>query len=355
MAQRIRVAVAGVGNCCSALVQGIHYYANESKPMEGLPNPNIGGYRPGDIEVVAAFDVDRRKVGRDLSEAIFNEPNNCDKLYEVPKLGVKVLRGPLLDGASGMLADAILISDEAEVDVAQALRESRAEVLINLLPAGTDEASKFYAEEALKAGCGFINATPTAIVCDPRYAKRFEGVGVPLVGDDVMSQIGGTVLHKNLLEFLSERGVKILHTYQLDVGGGLETLNTLEPSRRALKRSIKTAAIESALPDGTEIVAGTTDYVDFMKNSRVSYYWIEGRYFMGAPVEIDIYLRTTDAPNSSSIIIDSIRAVKIAREKGVGGPLTSLCAYGYKRAPVKARTEEARRWLHEFIEGKRER
>ena len=356
MTRKIRVAIAGVGNCCSALVQGVHYYADENRAaVEGVPNLDVGGYKVSDVEFAAAFDVDRRKVGRDLSEAIFCEPNNYDKVYEVPHLGVKVARGPLLDGATGMLTDMIPISEEPEADVAGVLKESRTEVLISLLPTGADGASKFYAEEALRAGCGFINATPTVIACDPRYARMFDEARLPLVGDDIMSQIGGTVLHRNLLEFLTERGVKVLHTYQLDVGGGLENYNTLEPSRRALKRRVKTSTIESALPYSAEIVAGTTDYVDFMKNSRASYYFIDGRYFLGAPVEIDIYLRTIDAPNSGSIILDSIRGVKVALDRGIGGSLTSLCAYGYKSTPVKAKTEESQRWFLEFIEGKRER
>ncbi|MEM3737634.1 MAG: inositol-3-phosphate synthase [Candidatus Bathyarchaeia archaeon] len=355
MGKKIRTAVVGVGNCCSAFTQAVHYYALAGNSLEGIPNPDIRGYKLGDIELVAAFDIDKRKVGRDLSEAIFAAPNNYDKVCEVPYAGVRVVKGPVLDGATGMLAGAILLSDEPEADVVSVLKESRTEVLVNLLPAGAEEASRFYAEASLKAGCGFINATPTAIACDPRYARRFEEAGLPLVGDDLMSQIGGTVLHKKLLEFLVERGVKVMHTYQLDVGGSLETYNTLEPSRRALKRAVKTDAIESILPYNAEIVAGTTDYVDFLKNSRVSYYWIEGRYFLGAPFEIDIYLRTADAPNCCSVLFDSIRGVKVALERRIGGPLISLCAYGYKRAPVKGKTDEALRWFREFIEGKRER
>jgi myo-inositol-1-phosphate synthase len=239
--------------------------------------------------------------------------------------------------------------------VAEVLRNSGAEVVVNFLPAGADEASKFYAGESVKAECAFINATPSPIATNPSFSRKFEEAKLPVIGDDIMSQIGGTIFHKNILEFLSKRGVKILNTYQLDIGGGMETYNTLELSRRMLKRQIKTETIKSALPYEADIIAGTTDYVDFMENSRTSYFWIKGQYFLDTPVEIDIYLRTMDAPNSGTIIIDSIRAAKLALLRGVGGPLTSVCAYGYKSPPIRAKIDEAQKWFIEFLEGKRQR
>jgi len=349
--EKIRVAVVGVGNCCSALVQGV-FCRDEDKI---LPHPDIGGYGVNDIEFAAAFDVDERKVGKDLGEAIFSEPNNFMKVFNVPRLNIPVFMGHVLDGADGILGNAIRVAKEKPVDVAKVLVERKVDVVVNFLPTGVVEASRFYANEALKAGCAFINATPTPIATDKGFAEEFENAGLPLIGDDVMSQIGGTVLHKNLLEFLNLRGVKLLKSYQIDVGGGMESYNTLEPSRRSLKRKIKTDTIKHSIPYKVEVVAGTTDYVDFMKNSRTSYFWINGKYFLGMPVTIDLYLRTFDAPNSTPIILDSIRAAKIALERRVGGPLVSVCAYGYKNPPVKVSTYEAEKWFMEFVEGKREK
>lgn len=350
--EKIRVAVVGVGNCCSALIQGV-FCQNEDLTI--LSHLDVGGYKIEDIEFVAAFDIDERKVGKDLSEAIFSEPNNFRKILEVSYLNVPVLMGHVFDGVEGLLKNIIKVSKEKPVDVAKTLVEKKVEVVVNFLPTGVKEASKFYAEEALKAGCAFVNATPTPLATDKSFAERFEKAGVPLVGDDVMSQIGGTILHKNLLEFLSLRGVKIINSYQVDVGGGMESYNTLEPSKRSLKRKVKTEIIRSVLPYEVEVIAGTTDYVDFMENVRTSYLWINGKYFLGSPITIDLYLKTFDAPNSTPIILDSIRAAKLALDRKVGGPLISVCAYGYKQPPVKTSVYEAEKWFVEFIEGKRER
>jgi len=352
MSNRIRLAIVGVGNCCSALVQGIRFYS--SNPSD-LPHHDVGGYLPANIDIVAAFDIDERKVGEDLSQAIFSEPNNFKKICEVKDLGVTVQMGHILDGAEGMLNETIKGSGEKQVDVARVLIDRGAEVLVSFLPTGVDQASRFYAEEALKAGCAFINAAPSPIVNNKLYVEKFEKARLPLIGDDVMSQIGGTVFHKNILEFLFRRGVKVKNTYQLDVGGGTETYNTLERSRNIIKRRIKTETIKSSLPYEAEIVAGTTDYVKFLENMRTSYFCIEGKYFLETPVKIDIYMETTDAPNSGSIIMDSIRAAKLALDRGVGGTLDSVCAYGYKRPPMRVSTIEAEDWFNEFIEGKRDR
>ena len=353
MAKKIRTAVVGVGNCCSALVQGVTYYSRRTPNV--FPYEKIGGYLPSDIEFVAAFDIDSRKVDRDLSEAIFSPPNNAPKSCDVPWLNVRVSKGPVLDGTSGLLGEIFEASPEPDADVSQTLESVKAEVVVNLLPTGCDRASIFYMEEALKAGCAFINATPTSMASDPEICRAFEKASLPIAGDDVMSQIGGTILHKNLLEFLAMRGVKILNSYQLDVGGGAENLNTLDEDRKALKGRIKSSAVKGPARYDAQIVTGTTDYVDFMNNRRASYFWIDGRYYLDTEVQIDICLRSMDAANSGTIIIDAIRATKLALERRIGGPLTSLSAYAFKNPPVKASIRDAENWFRGFIEGRRDR
>ncbi|KYH39934.1 MAG: Myo-inositol-1-phosphate synthase (INO1) [Candidatus Bathyarchaeota archaeon B26-2] len=332
---KIRVALAGVGNCASALIQGVEYYRRAEREEEaiGLRRLYLGGYHPKDIEFVCAFDVAAGKVGVDLSEAIFAPPNDTVKLVEVPKTGVKVLRGPLLDGVSEPLKNVIEVDESEEVDVAAALKESGAEMLLNILPSGAAEASKRYAEESLKAGCAFVNVTPTILASDPSWIRRFKEGGLPLVGDDLTDQVGATIIHKTLLEMLSERGVRISETYQLDVGGGTESLNTLERARD-LKRSIKTSSVGSVLPYRAEVVAGSTDYVDFLGNRRDSYFWLRGLYFGGVPMRLDIKLSTVDGPNAGSILLDVIRAVRVALSKGEAGHVLAISAYAFKR-PVK--------------------
>ncbi len=346
---RIKVAVVGVGNCCSALVQGVYAYRELGK-VEGLLHEKVGGYTPADIEFVAAFDVDARKVGRDLAEAIFAEPNCYEKIYDVPKIGVTVKMGEIKDSLGEFLSDCVEISKGPPVDVAEELRSTGAEVVVNLIPTGGVEASNWYAEQALKAGCAFINATPAEIAVSTEWASRYQEAGLPLVGDDVMDQIGATVLHRNLLEFLVRRGVVVEETYQLDIGGGLEALNTLQKDRGDLKRQVKTAAVKSAVPYEVPVVAGTTDYISFMRNSRNSYFWVKGRYFNGAPIKMDIILSTVDAPNAASVLVDVIRGVKVAMDKKMGGVILPLCAYGFKRSPKRISLDEAEKLLKEFLE-----
>ena len=348
----IHVALVGVGNCASALVQGVYMYSGAGEEAEGLAHPNLGGYRPEDVKFVAAFDVDARKVGRDLGEAIFAPPNTTPKFCDVPRLGVRVLRGPVLDGVGGHLRGIVQVSDVEECDVAEALRLSGADVVVNLLPSGAVEASKWYAGRALEAGCAFINATPTPIANDPNIAGKFRRMGLPLLGDDLMSQIGATILHKKLLSMLVRRGVRVVETYQLDVGGGTEALETLGRAREA-KREIKTSSVKSALPYTAPVVAGSTDYVGFLGNKRESYFWIQGTYFGRTPVRIDVKLSTFDGPNAGSVLLDSIRCAKIALDRGVGGPLISISAYAFKNPPEKVPPETAERWLEEFIRGER--
>ena len=349
---KIKVALVGVGNCASAIVQGVHYYKDAEKEEEavGLKNLFLGSYHPRDIEFVSAFDIETRKVGKDLSEAIFSPPNNTLKLIDVPKLDVPVLKGSVLDGVGDSVKDIIKIADAPEVDVAQKLKENNAEMVISLLPSGAIEASRWYAEEALEARCAFINATPVFIASDAAWSKRFGEAGLPLVGDDLVDQVGATALHKTLLRLLADRGVSISETYQLDVGGGTESLNTLERTRE-VKRIVKTKAVETALPYKTSIIAGSTDYVDFLQNRRDSYFWIKGLYFGRVPMQLDMRLNTVDAPNAGSVMYDVIRGVKIALDRGLAGPLLSVSAYAFKHPPQMMRLEEAERLFRKFIVG----
>jgi myo-inositol-1-phosphate synthase len=353
---RIHVALAGVGNCASALVQGINYYAgarNQEQAL-GLRYVSLGGYHPRDIEFVCAFDVEARKVGKDLSEAIFARPNNTLKFADVPKLGVNVSRGPTLDGLGTLTKKIIKEAKEPEVDVAEELKRSKAEILINFLPSGALKATEWYAEQALEAGCAFVNASPVSIASDTIWANRFKKAGLPVVGDDLADQVGSTAVHKTLLKLLSEQGVHINETYQLDVGGGTESLDTLDRTRE-LKRTVKTKSVESALPYKASVVAGSTDYVDFLENRRDSFFWIKGLYFGKVPMLLDLRLSTVDAPNAGSVLLDVIRAVKLALNRRIGGALTSVSAYAFKYPPRMATLQTSEQEFQEFVAGKRDR
>jgi len=348
---RIKVALIGVGNCASALIQGVQYYGNMEKGDDavGLRHLKLGGYHPKDIEFACAFDVAVGKVGKDLSEAIFKKPNNAPKFAEVPKLGVKVLKGPLLDGISEELREEIGVDFSNEVNVAESLRESGAEMAINLLPSGSIEASKRYAEEALKAKCAYVNATPTRIATDAGWVRRYEEAGLPVVGDDLTDQAGATMIHKTLLETLSKRGIRVSETYQLDVGGGTESMETLTRAKE-MKREIKTRAVETVLPYKASVVAGSTDYVDFLGNRRDSYFWIQGVYFGGTAVKMDIRLSTVDAPNAGSVLLDVVRAVKIALGRGEAGNIQPISTYAFKNPLKILPPEEADRLFEAFIQ-----
>ncbi|MEM3696590.1 MAG: inositol-3-phosphate synthase [Candidatus Bathyarchaeia archaeon] len=347
---KIKVALAGVGNCASALIQGLKYYSqceNEEESI-GLRHLFLGGFHPRDIQIVAAFDIDARKVGKDLSEAIFAQPNNAPKIVDVQPSNVIVQKGPVLDGVGEYTKNVVKISKELEVDVAETLKDKDAEMLLNLLPSGAAKASQWYAEQALKANCAFVNATPTFIASDAHWSKRFEDVELPLVGDDLMDQVGATTLHKALLKLLSMHGVRITETYQLDVGGGTESLDTLERTRD-LKRTVKTRSVEGALPYKAEVVAGSMDYVDFLQNRRDSYFWIRGLYFCKTPMQIDLKLSTVDAPNAGSVLLDVIRAVKIALENKMWGAILPICAYAFKHPPQMVSLETAEKMFKDFL------
>jgi len=335
---KIKVALVGVGNCASALVQGIQFYkdVDDKEQALGLRHLYLGGYHPRDIEFVCAFDVEERKVGKDLSKAIFAPPNNTLKLAEVPQLNVPVLKGPVLDGVGSYLKEIVKVSKSSESNVTQKLRDSKAEIVLNLLPSGAAKASRWYAENSLQASCAFINATPS------------------LIAGDAAWNVGSTILHKTLLKLLSERGVRISETYQLDVGGGTESLDTLERTRE-VKRAMKTKSVETTLPYKAAVVAGSTDYVDFLENRRDSFFWIQGLYFGRVPMRLDMRLSTVDAPNAGSVLFDVIRATKIASDRKVAGTLLSVSAYAFKHPLQLLHLDVADQWFEEFISGKRER
>jgi len=347
---KVKVALIGVGNCASAFIQGLLYYQKFTKPEDcvGLRNPVLAGLTPMDITVVAAFDVDARKVGRDLSEAIFATPNNAPKVTDVPTTGILVTKGSLLDGVGESTSAIIQVSKEQDADVVKVLRGTGAEVVINLLPSGAHDASMWYAEQALEAGCAFVNATPTFIASDPTWSKKFADAKLPLIGDDLVDQVGSTALHKTLLKLLSDNGVKIDETYQLDVGGGAESVDTMDRTRDA-KRQIKTETVAASLPYKAEVVAGSTDYVDFLQNKRDSYFWISGVYFCNAPMKIDLKFQTVDAPNAGSVLFDVVRAVKLALNKKLKGALEPVCAYGFKRPPKIVSLEVADKEFADFV------
>ena len=350
----IKVAIVGVGNVASALIQGVEYYKNARTEEEtaGLSHPDFAGYHINDIQFVAAFDVADTKVGFDLSEAIFAKPNNVMKFNEIPKTGIKVMKGPLLDGVDDILKSLVKVSDASDADVVKVLKDSGAEILVNLLPGSAEEATKYYADIALKAGCAFINGAPIPIASDLEWSKKFEEAGLPLVGDDIQDQLGSTVLHRSILQLLVSRGVRVDKSYQLDVGGGAESLDSHYRGRMR-KRGVKSEAISQDLPYDAPLVAGSSDFVEFMDNSRDSFFYINGRQFGGAPIKIDIRMEVTDGPNAGPILLDAIRGTKLALKRGLGGALESISAYGFKMPPTPTTMYRAERWVEEFLLGKR--
>jgi len=350
----IKVAIVGVGNVASALMQGVEYYKNAKTEEEiaGLNHPDFAGYHISDIQFVAAFDVADTKVGFDLSEAIYAKPNNVLKFNDIPKTGIKVLKGPLLDGVDDILKALVTVSDAPDADVVKVLNDSGAEILINLLPGSAEEATKYYADMALKAGCAFINGAPIPIASDLEWSKKYEEAGLPLVGDDIQDQLGSTVLHRAILQLLVSRGVRVDKSYQLDVGGGAESLDSHYRGRMR-KRGVKSEAISQDLPYDAPLVAGSSDFVSFMDNTRDSFFYIMGRQFGGAPIKIDIRMEVTDGPNAGPILLDAIRGTKLAIKRGLAGSLESISAYGFKMPPTPTTMYRAERWVEEFLLGKR--
>jgi len=368
MSKKVRLAIVGVGNCASSLVQGIFYYRDRNpEEYQGLMFPDIGGYKPSDIEVVCAWDVDARKVGKDVSEAIFAPPNCTTVFYpEVPKLGVKVRMGKVLDGVASHMRDfpqekSFVLAEEREdelEDVVSVLKETQADVLISYVPVGSEQASRFYAEACLKAGVAFVNAMPTFIVSDPEWGARFEKEGIPAVGDDIKSQLGATILHRALIQLFVDRGIPIKRTYQLNFGGNTDFLNMLERGRLKTKKVSKTEAVTSLIPYdiGWENVhIGPSDWVPWLKDKKIAYIRIEGEHFGGVPMSVEVKLEVEDSPNSAGSAIDAIRCAKLAKDRGIGGPLISISAYTMKHPPKQFPDYLARQMVLEFIEGKRER
>jgi myo-inositol-1-phosphate synthase len=359
----IRVAIAGVGNCASALVQGIEYYRDAGRlsgenGVPGLMHRDVGGYLPGDIEVVAAFDIDRRKVGLPLGEAIFSPPNCTLRFVEsVSAKGPVVRMGPMLDGVARHMRDfpedrTFLPSDESPCDVEAVLRDSGAEVLVNYLPVGSEEATRFYAEICISAGVSLVNCIPVFIASDPEWADRFRKRNIPIIGDDIKSQLGATIVHRSLAQLFSERGVRIHNTYQLNTGGNTDFLNMLNRKRLVSKKISKTEAVTSVLGhpiDEDSIHIGPSDYVPWQKDNKLCFLRIEGEGFGGLPIEVELRLSVTDSPNSAGVGIDAIRFCRLGREMGLGGPLTAPSAYFMKHPAAQLTDDEARRELEEFI------
>ncbi len=356
----VRVAIVGAGNCASSLVQGVEYYkdADPSGSVPGLMHVKFGDYHVGDVEIVAAFDVDAKKVGFDLSEAINSSENNTIKITDVPPLGVTVQRGPTYDGLGKYYRETIEESDAEPVDVVAALKEARADVLVAYLPVGSEEADKFYAQCAIDAGVAFVNALPVFIASDPEWAKKFEDAGVPIIGDDIKSQVGATITHRVLAKLFEDRGVTLDRTYQLNVGGNMDFKNMLERERLESKKVSKTQAVTSnlkgELPEkisDRNVHIGPSDYVAWLDDRKWAYVRLEGRAFGDVPLNLEYKLEVWDSPNSAGIIIDAIRAAKIAKDRGLGGPIISASSYLMKSPPVQLPDDEGRRRVEAFIAG----
>src|SRR3712207_5046556 len=356
----VRVAIVGVGNCAASLVQGVHYYrdADPTTRVPGLMHVQFGDYHVRDIEFVAAFDVDAKKVGRDLSEAIVASENNTIKIADVPPTGVTVQRGHTLDGLGKYYKLTIDESDEQPVDIVQALREARVDVLVSYLPVGSEDADKFYAQCAIDAGVAFVNALPVFIASDPAWAAKFEAAGVPIVGDDIKSQVGATITHRVLAKLFEDRGVVVDRTYQLNVGGNMDFKNMLERERLESKKVSKTQAVTSNINHdlgAKNVHIGPSDYVQWLDDRKWAYVRLEGRAFGDVPLNLEYKLEVWDSPNSAGIIIDAIRACKIAKDRGVGGPILSASTYLMKSPPVQMPDDQGRAQLEAFIAGEVER
>ena len=352
----IRVAIAGVGNCASSLVQGITYYkdAKDDDKIPGLMHTVFGGYRVRDIEFVTAFDVDALKFGKDLSEAIFASMNNTYKFADVPNLGVEVLRGPTSDGLGQYYRDVVDESEAEPVDVASKLKEHKVDVLISYLPVGSEEADRLYAQAAVDAGCAFVNCLPVFIASDPEWAQKFRDAGVPIVGDDIKSQVGATITHRVMARLFEDRGVRLDRTYQLNVGGDMDFMNMLERSRLESKKISKTRAVTSVVPhdmDDHNVHIGPSDYVAWLEDRKFAFVRLEGTTFGDVPLNLEYKLEVWDSPNSAGVVIDAVRAAKIALDRGLGGPILAPSSYFMKSPAVQYEDNEARELVEKFIEG----
>jgi myo-inositol-1-phosphate synthase len=354
--RKLRVGIVGVGNCASSFVQGLSYYteAKANEPVPGLMNVELGGYHVGDIEIASAFDISADKVGRDVSEAVFARPNNTQRFSAVPKTGVTVRRGKTLDGLGKYLREEIRESDEDEANVAEVLDSSRTDVLVSYLPVGSQRATEYYAEQALEAGCAFVNCIPVFIASNPRWRRRFEERRVPIVGDDIKSQVGATIVHRVLANLFRERGVRLDRTYQLNFGGNTDFQNMLERERLESKKISKTQAVTSQLdlplaPDDVHV--GPSDFVPWLTDRKFAYIRMEGTTFGGVPLNVELKLEVWDSPNSAGIVIDAVRCAKLAKDRAIGGALIGPSSYFMKSPPQQFTDNEARERTMRFIAG----
>ncbi|HWO57248.1 MAG TPA: inositol-3-phosphate synthase [bacterium] len=355
MASKLRVAIIGVGNCASSFVQGVHYYKNarDDEFVPGLMHVNLGGYHISDIEFSAAIDIDKNKVGKDLGEAIYTKPNNTFKFCDVPKLGITVQRGMTHDGLGEYLSKIIEKAPGDTVDIVKLLKDTGTDIVVNYLPVGSEEATKWYVEQILMAGCGFVNCIPVFIAREKYWQKRFEEKGLPVVGDDIKSQVGATIAHRVMTRLFRERGVKLLRTSQLNVGGNTDFYNMLERRRLESKKISKTNAVTSQLDYdlGEEnIHIGPSDYVAWLTDRKWAYIRMEGETFGGVPLNIEMKMEVWDSPNSAGVVIDAVRCCKLAMDHKLSGALIGPSAYFKKSPPVQYSDEEARRLTEEFIE-----
>jgi len=351
---RINVAIIGVGNCASSLVQGVYYYkdAKEDEFVPGLMHVNLGGYHISDINFVAAFDIDKNKVGEDIAKAIFTPPNNTFKFCDVPSTGVRVDRGMTHDGLGKYLSQIITRAPGQTADIVGILRETKTDVVINYLPVGSEEATKWYVEQVLEAGCGFINCIPVFIAREPYWQNRFAAHGLPVIGDDIKSQVGATITHRVLTKLFRDRGVKLERTYQLNFGGNTDFLNMLERERLESKKISKTNAVTSQLdyeigPDNIHI--GPSDYVPWLADRKFCHIKMEGRTFGDVPLNLELKMEVWDSPNSAGVVIDAIRCCKLALDRGLSGTIVGPAAYFMKSPPIQYSDEEARRRTETFI------
>lgn len=355
--RRVRVGIVGVGNCASSFIQGLTYYrdATANEPVPGLMNAEVGGYHISDIEIASAFDVNANKVGRDVAAAIWASPNNTHRFSDVAETGVIVQRGPVLDGVGRYLEDDIPIADAPEADVGDVLTKSRTDVVVSYLPVGSQRASEWYAARAIEAGCGFVNCIPVFIASDPGWRRRFEEAGLPILGDDIKSQVGATILHRVLANLFRERGVRLDRTYQLNVGGNTDFKNMLERERLASKKISKTQAVTSQFEvpmDADNIHVGPSDHVPWLTDRKLAFIRLEGTTFGGVPLSAEVKLEVWDSPNSAGVVIDAVRCTKLAMDRGLSGALTGPSSYFMKSPPQQFTDEEARRRTRAFIDDK---
>jgi myo-inositol-1-phosphate synthase len=352
----VRVAIVGVGNCASSLVQGVEYYkdADPESRVPGLMHVQFGPYHVRDIEFVTAFDVDAKKVGRDLAEAIVASENNTIKICDVPPTGVIVQRGPTMDGLGEYYREIITESDDEPVDVVAALQAARVDVLVSYLPVGSEQADHFYAQCAIDAGVAFVNALPVFIASDPEWAAKFTAAGVPIVGDDIKSQVGATITHRVMAKLFEDRGVELLRTYQLNFGGNMDFMNMLERKRLQSKKISKTQSVTSQIPHEmakADVHIGPSDHVPWLDDRKWAYVRLEGRSFGDTPLNLEYKLEVWDSPNSAGVIIDAVRAAKIAKDRGIGGPVVSASSYFMKSPPEQYSDDTAREAVDKFIRG----